>query len=136
HERRAQVREDQTFQGRQPDDRPARVRARDAPDHEITEQKTADHSEPRPQPAGGILGTLHELPPQETVSPASLMNSPDLMGEENAAETASATDRTSTTSRPVGRPALKPAGIKARARQGRRAAWRRRPSWPPPPPAA
>src|SRR5207237_989071 len=41
---RAEIGKDQTFQGRQPDDRPARARV--APDHEITEQKTTDHSEP------------------------------------------------------------------------------------------
>src|SRR5438309_4742045 len=112
--RRAQVGKDQTFQGRQPDDRPARARV--APDHEITEQKTTDHSEHHPEPSGQQLGTLHGLPPQETESPASCMNAPDLMGEENAAETASARVRTSTTSRPEGRPALAPAGIKARVR--------------------
>src|SRR5206468_11585721 len=124
HVGRAKVGEDQTFEGRQPDARPARVRARDAPDHEITEQKTTDHSEPRPQHAGEILGTHHGLPPQETDSPASAMNTPALMGEEKAADTASATDRTSTTSRPAGRPRPGP-------RRGHTGA----PARPPPPPA-
>src|SRR5437879_13288786 len=54
---RAEIGKDQTFQGRQPDDRPARARV--APDHEITEQKTTDHSEPHPEPSGQILGTLN-----------------------------------------------------------------------------
>src|SRR2546422_7947387 len=129
--RRAEVREDQTFERGQPDDRPARVGVgAQAPDHEITEQETTDHPEPRPCPSGEILGTLHGLPPQETERPASLMNAPDLMGEGNAAERASARVRTSTTSRPEGRPAREPAGINARVRPCRAASWRRRSRWP------
>src|SRR5438309_12089100 len=117
HVRRAEVSEYQSFQRGQPDDRPAGMSASaQTPDDEITEQKTTDHSEPGSGPAGQILGPFHGLPPQETVSPAPLINAPDWMGLGNAAETASATDRTSTTSRPDGRPARAPAGIKARVR--------------------
>src|SRR5438309_8915521 len=59
HVRRAEVREYQSFQRGQPDDRPARMGASaQAPDHEITEQKTTDHSEPGSDPAGQILGTF------------------------------------------------------------------------------
>src|SRR5205807_10394621 len=115
--RRSEVREDQAFQCAQRDDGLARVRSgTEAPNHEITERETTDHSEPRPSPSGEILGTLHGLPPQETEIPASSMNAPDFMGEENTAETASATERTSTTLRPDGRPALAPNGINARVR--------------------
>src|SRR5205807_6992688 len=99
-------------------------------DHEITEQKTTDHSEPHPEPSGQILGTLHGLPPQETEIPASLINAPDRICVGNAAETASATVRTSTTSRPEGRPASEPAGIKARVRPCLAASCRRRSRWP------
>ncbi|TME68969.1 MAG: hypothetical protein E6I50_06605 [Chloroflexi bacterium] len=59
HVRRAQIGKDQSFQGRQPDDRPARVRVAVGPNHEITEQKTTDHSEPRPEESGQILGPRH-----------------------------------------------------------------------------
>src|SRR6202022_2851671 len=104
HVRRAQVREYQSFQRGQPDDDVARPVVPRSVDQEITEHKSTDHSEPRTAPAGETPGTLHELPPQETDTPASLMNVPDLIGVENAAEAASARVLTSTTSRPDGRP--------------------------------
>src|SRR5260370_14197076 len=130
HVRRAQVGKYQSFQCGQPDDDVSGVWVPHAADQEITEHETTDHSEPRPQPPGEKLGTLHGLPPQETDTSVPAMNAPDLIGLENAPQTASASVRTSMTSRPECRPAFAPAGIKARVSPCRAASWRRHSSCP------
>src|SRR6267378_3642295 len=130
HVRRAQVREDQSLHRGQADQHPTlMVDPREA-DERITQEKPTDDSDPHPDATGEGIGTLHGLPPQGTDTSGSFINAPDLMGERCAAEIASASVRTSTTSRPACRPARAPAGIKARVRPCRAASWRRRSSWP------
>src|SRR5487761_1379651 len=64
HVRRAEVRKDQAFQARQPDDHVAGIRVSFSPDQEIAEQETANQAKRRPQPAGQLLRTLHGIPPR------------------------------------------------------------------------